>query len=279
MARHQIIQQITHTALVVVRDIGLTETLRRSAQYLPRGAQLWLRDRRMNARIRAGDSASVVAELKTLVDEGALKRVMDDAYTRLAEKGSGIDPGDYLEFGVYVGTSMACMHEVLEARGLDEVRMFGFDSFEGLPADTHADDTSQIESWRAGDLKAPYEACRENLTRRGVNWDRTTLITGFFEETLTGEVVEEHDIRKAGVIMVDSDLYSSAKTALAFSEPLISDHAVILFDDWWPETLGAARTGERRAFEEFLDSHPDLSAEEMESYAPEHAKVFLVSRR
>jgi hypothetical protein len=233
----------------------------------------------MNARIRAGDSASVVAELGTLVDEQELKRIYDDAYTLLAEKSGGAEPGDYLEFGVYVGTSMACMHEVLERRGLDKVRMFGFDSFEGLPADTDSDDTSQIESWRPGDLKVPYAACQENLTQRGVDWDRTTLIRGFFEDTLTPELVEEHSIRKAGVIMVDSDLYSSAKTALAFCEPLISDHAVILFDDWWPETLGAARTGERRAFEEFLDAHSDLTAEELESYAPESAKVFLVSRR
>jgi O-methyltransferase len=245
---------------------------------LPRRAQLWLRDRRMNARIRAGDAAGLLPELGILVPERELKRVFDDAWTLLAERRQGSEPGDYLEFGVYAGTSMACMHEVLEQRGLDEVRLFGFDSFEGLPADTHSDDTSRIESWKAGDFKAPYELCRANLTQKGVNWDRTTLVKGFFEDTLAPDMVRQHGIRKAGVIMVDSDLYSSAKTALEFCAPLIGDHAVILFDDWWPDTLGAARTGERRAFEEVLADHPDMAAEELDSYAPESAKVFLVSR-
>jgi hypothetical protein len=81
--------------------------------------------------------------------------------------------------------------------------------------------------------------------------------------------------------MVDCDNYTSAKQALAFTAPLIVDEAVLLFDDWWPEWLGAQNLGEKRAFEEFLDAHPYFAATELEdcSYKPEAAKVFLVSRR
>jgi len=276
MAKHVFIQQLTQTALTVVRDLGLTEALRRSSHRLPRGARLWLKDWQISARLRAGDWAGMLPEMGTMVvDEEELKRVFRAAWALLEERS---DPGDYLEFGVYVGTSMSCMHDVLEERELEKVRLFGFDSFEGLPADTDTDDTSPIAGWTARDLKAPYELCHANLTQKGIRWDRTTLIKGFFENTLTPDLLRQHGIRKASVIMVDSDLYSSAKTVLEFCAPLIHDHAVILFDDWWPGTLGAARTGERRAFEEFLAAHPDLAAEELESYAPQWAKVFLVSR-
>jgi O-methyltransferase len=278
MARSAILQKLTQTALSGLRYIRLGEAIRRSRHRLPQSAQHWLRDVRLSARMRAGDSSIVLHELGSLVPEQELKRVFRDAWALLEQRGDGSDLGDYLEFGVYIGTSMACMHEVLVERALDNVRMFGFDSFEGLPADAHSDDTFGLAPWRAGDMRVPFALCRANLSQRGVDWDRTTLIKGFFDDTLTPDVARQHGIRKAGVIMVDSNLYSSAKTALEFCEPLIGDHAVVLFDDWMPHTLGAARTGERRAFEEFLAAHPDLAAEELESYLPEHAKVFLLSR-
>lgn len=41
--------------------------------------------------------------------------------------------GDYLEFGVFGGASLGCMWRATEALGLTDVRLFGFDSFEGLP--------------------------------------------------------------------------------------------------------------------------------------------------
>ena len=41
--------------------------------------------------------------------------------------------GDYLEFGVFNGTSLSCAHHVLNELNIDNVRSFGFDSFEGLP--------------------------------------------------------------------------------------------------------------------------------------------------
>jgi len=272
-------QQLTQSALTLTRTLGLTRALDRVGRALPHGARLWLADRRTSARIRAGDAEGLLPSYAALVPEAELKLVLHDAWTLLEDLGDGSGPGDYLEFGVYVGTSLSCMHDVLAERGLDDVRLFGFDSFEGLPSDTDADETSRIIPWRPGDMKAPYEVCQANLERRGVDPDRTTLVKGFFEDTLDPGLARRHGIRKAGVVMIDSDLYSSAKTALEFCEPLIGDHAVILFDDWCPTTLAAARTGERRAFEELLEAHPDLVAEELESYAPELAKVFLVSRR
>lgn len=277
MARHTILQQLTQTVLRAGRRIGFGEALRRSSRFLPWSVRHWLRDRRMNARVRSGEAAGVIPELGILVPEKELKRVFHQALRLLAGQGDRSGPGDYLEFGVYVGGSMGCMHEVLEERGLHEVRLFGFDSFEGLPDDAEMDETARIIPWKAGDMKVSYKVCHAYLTKKGVDWDRTTLVKGFFEDTLTRDLVEQHGIRKAGIIMVDSNLYSSAKMVLEFCAPLIRDHAVLLLDDWSPATLGAAGTGERRAFEEFLEAHPYFTAEELDSYTA-NAKVFLVSR-
>jgi hypothetical protein len=66
-------------------------------------------------------------------------------------------------------------------------------------------------------------------------------------------------IREASVIMVDCDLYASARTALHFSADLIVDEAVVFFDDWADAELAAKGLGERRAFEEFQAANPALS--------------------
>jgi O-methyltransferase len=248
------------------------------ARRLPPRSRVWLRDKKQRMRLRAGETVPEVWGV--LVPEARLKQVYHDALTLLAEREGTTQLGDYLEFGVYVGTSVACMHEVVQDRRLDDMRLFGFDSFEGLPERLAVDEeTTQLGNWKPFDLKAPFDVATQNLTRRGVDWDRVTLVKGWFEDTLTQELVEREQLRKASIIMVDCDLYSSARTALEFCAPLIRDDAVILFDDWWPETLGKANVGEKLAFEEFLAEHPRFGATELESYRPEAAKVFLVSRR
>jgi hypothetical protein len=78
--------------------------------------------------------------------------------------------------------------------------------------------------------------------------------------------------------MVDSDLYSSATEALAFCEPLIGRHAVIIFDEWNSYKLADNNQGERRAFEEFLARNPDLKAEPLPSYHRSSA-IFLLTRQ
>jgi len=83
--------------------------------------------------------------------------------------------------------------------------------------------------------------------------------------------------RQGYVIMFDCDLYSSARTTLAFCFPLIRDRTPIFFDDWRGDGAESWGLGERRALEEFLDGNPDLVAEELEPYF-EKGKIFLVTR-
>ncbi len=177
--------------------------------------------------------------------------------------------GDYLEFGVYQGNSMMAMQEATRRAGLERVRFFGFDSFAGLPSEAEWDGP-----WSEGEFRSDIEFTRKRLTEGGVDWDRTELIKGFFSDTLTPELRQQHGLEKASLIMVDADLYTSSRDALAFCEPLIRDTAALFFDDW-NSTDEAG--GEKRAFRELLEAHPDLEAEEIGTYSP-NALSFLVTR-
>jgi hypothetical protein len=213
---------------------------------------------------------------QTLVPVDELGEVYRRGLSLLIERNGRESLGDYLEFGVYVGTSLACMHRVADELGLGELRLFGFDSFEGLPAGAREDEAG---IWEPGSFASDEEFTRRNLARQGVGVDseRVVLVPGWFDETLTPATAEAHGLRKASVVMVDCDLYASTRKALEFCTPLIVDEAVLVFDDWDAGGLGARGVGERRAFEELLAEHPDLRAAELPAYEP--ARAFLVSRR
>jgi O-methyltransferase len=227
--------------------------------------------RRRLRRLRA--SLAIWGE-HTLVPVDELHAVYRRGLSLLIERNGRESIGDYLEFGVYVGTSLACMHRVTDELGLRELRLFGFDSFEGLPA--HASDDDEARMWEPGSFASDEEFTRRNLMREGVDWSRVVLVPGWFDETLTRATADAHGIRKASVLMFDCDLYASTRKALEFSLPLIVDEAVLVFDDWDSGGLGERGLGERRAFEEVLAEHPDLHSVELPAYEP--ARAFLVSR-
>jgi O-methyltransferase len=204
-----------------------------------------------------------------LVPERELFDCCENAISRLRERGHVF--GDYLEFGVSRGTSLACMHRVLVTQKLDHVRLIGFDSFEGLPPGSDA------EGWPEGVAASSLKATQRYLSERAVRFDRTTLVKGWYKDTLTQETSRRLNLKKASLVMIDCDIYSASRAALFYCEPLIEDHAVVLFDDWgWREQVGEA--GQKEAFNEFLGAFPQLTAEPLPSYF-EHARVFLVERK
>ena len=211
---------------------------------------------------------------KQFINERELQPCYREALRYLQEKVGAENIGDYFEFGVCHGSSIRLIYTELCRAGLDHVRLFGFDSFEGLPADDEGE-------WAAGSYSADYDTVRKSLDEYGVSWDRVSLIKGFYSDTLTDGLIVEHNMQKASLIMVDCDMYSSSIEALNFCLPLIQDDAVIIFDDWNP--LAKKNKGEKRAFDEFLSKNPDITAVESGNYdynpGDLHGKVFRVSRR
>jgi len=196
-----------------------------------------------------------------------------EAWTLATKRASG-EVGDYYEFGIYRGGAFAAAQQVCRDLGIESTHFYGFDSFQGLPPVEGIDGTDGI--FYEGQYAAPKDAVVRNLTRQGVDWDRTTLIEGFFSESLTEETKRAHPFREVGVALIDCDLYSSTREVLSWLESYLADGSILLFDDW--ESFGDdGDLGQKRAFAEFLTERPHLRAEPLLSFEP-HGTGFVLRR-
>lgn len=135
----------------------------------------------------------------------------------------------WLEFGVASGKTINYISKFTKDK------VYGFDSFEGLP-----------EKWRDGFDKGCF-------TRRGkmpnVN-DNVELIKGWFNETLEN-FIKTHN-KKVSFIHMDADLYSSTKYILNTLKDYIDSGCVIVFDELVNYPGFDGDNGELKAFFEFI---------------------------
>jgi hypothetical protein len=208
------------------------------------------------------------------VPEEELRRSFRDA---LALVGGGDAPPVYLEFGVYVGTSMACMVHASGKAGATGGRFVGFDSFQGMPAPVPGENAAW--TWQQGQLYSDVDLTRSNLRRLGVDPDRIELVEGWYDETLTDEMRARLALDRVTVAMFDCVLSTSTRIALDFITPLIHDRAVLYFDDWAAGRLADHNLGERKAFEDWIAIHPEFTTEELPGLRyGESDRVFLLTR-
>jgi len=137
--------------------------------------------------------------------------------------------GLFLEFGVASGWS------INEIAARVSKTVYGFDSFEGLPA-----------PWW-GAQKGHF--CREDLPSVRHN---VVLVPGMFDETLP-RFLEEH-LEPCAFVHVDCVLYSSTKTVLELLRGRLVKGTVICFDEYF-NYPGWRNTGEYKAFTEFAEEH------------------------
>ena len=149
---------------------------------------------------------------------------------------------------------------------------YGFDSFRGLPDVEGIDQVSN--QFFKGQFACSIDEVERNLSDHGVDWSRTTLIDGFFSDTLTEESKRYYPFRTVNVAFIDCDLYSSTREVLDWLRDLLSDGTILLFDDWF--AFGPnGELGQPRAFREFLEKHPELSAEPFVEFA-DNGKGFVL---
>lgn len=179
--------------------------------------------------------------------------------------------GDYLEFGVYRGKSFAEAFHALESQfssrinlsiggGKEEemrskrqrlwadMRFFAFDSFAGLPELSVED--AQLESFSPGEYACSERDFRQNLLKSGVSPERVEIVPGWFEASCTDKTKQEKGLKKAAIIWIDCDLYSSTQVVLSFITDLLQDGTIIVFDDWFCNKASPFQ-GEQRAFREW----------------------------
>jgi hypothetical protein len=165
--------------------------------------------------------------------------------------------GAYVEFGVYLGSSMAAAVRAFDRCGCEGARFVGFDSFAGLPVG------SEAEGWPSGAFAASRDVAEWHLRRHGV-LDRVELVEGWFEDTCNDETAAQLALGPVVVAMIDCDVYSASATALAFVEPFLAGRSLLIFDDWFAHNpAGDLDEGQRRAMREFLADHPRHACTEL----------------
>lgn len=139
--------------------------------------------------------------------------------------------GLWLEFGVYKGATLGLI--ALNTDG----RVYGFDSFEGLPVDwTHFQRKGRFSLDGKGPKQLP---------------DNVQLVKGWFESTLP-VFLEEHT-EAVAFVHIDCDVYSSTKTVLEHLRKQISSGTIIVFDEFF--NYPQWKLNEFRAFNEFVENY------------------------
>jgi predicted O-methyltransferase YrrM len=132
--------------------------------------------------------------------------------------------GLILEFGVASGATLLWLADRPQMR---ERRLYGFDSFRGLP-----------ECWASYDVG--HFACDPPSVP-----DNVELVIGYYADTLPAFLAAHSD--NAGLIHLDCDLYRSTKTVLQLLASRIVPGTVIVMDEFW-----IVVEHEQRAFKEWL---------------------------
>ena len=156
--------------------------------------------------------------------------------------------GLFLEFGVASGQTIS------DIANLSKARVFGFDSFEGLPEDWYT-------GYPKGTFSGPLPKVPANVS----------LIKGWFSETHLPGFLEEHSEPMA-FLHVDCDLYGSTKCIFNLLNDRVGSGCVMVFDEYF--NYPGWQDHEHRALTEFVSQRQ--LAFRYDSFVPSHQQVCVV---
>ncbi|HBS47826.1 TPA: hypothetical protein DEO28_01630 [Candidatus Dependentiae bacterium] len=145
--------------------------------------------------------------------------------------------GAFIELGVCTGKTINFIAALNPHK-----KIFGFDSFEGLPEDWVRQDNTMPKGTFGYKNPMMLPPVLHNVV----------LIKGWFKETLPIFVQEYLKNTPIAFLHVDSDIYSSAITALKTLKNNIQEGTVIIFDEFY--NYPGSEDHELKAFNEFLET-------------------------
>jgi len=172
--------------------------------------------------------------------------------------------GDYLEFGVFQGTSLIAainafryQNDCYGGKNIgDKCRFIGCDSFEGLRREPEYDKSHPVFDDQM-QLAVPYDMVVKRL-RKYQKSNEIKIVKGYYCDTLPGPEFQNLGIKKLRVVFFDCDLKSSTQDALKYSAPYWQEGTVLIFDDFFAYK-GNLNDGEHGAFKEFCEKHPEFT--------------------
>lgn len=136
-----------------------------------------------------------------------------------------------LEFGVAEGESLRYINKNIQS----SYKIFGFDSFEGLP-----------EDWIGTECK---KGCFSTEGRMP-DINGVIFYKGWFENSII-EYIKD-GAKPISLLHIDCDLYSSTKTILNNLIEFIGPNTIIVFDEWYYNYNYKCNDGEHKAFFEWV---------------------------
>jgi len=150
-------------------------------------------------------------------------------YSCLIDAASKADKdGMWMEFGVYSGETLGILSNMND-------RVYGFDSWEGLP-----------ENWNEHNPKGMFNT--QGKIPFQVN-ERITLVKGWFDQSLPN-FIKNNNINKISLLHLDADLYSSTKCVFDNLKPFFKGDCIIIFDEFFGYDVW--ENHEYKAFKEFI---------------------------
>lgn len=173
--------------------------------------------------------------------------------------------GDVVEMGCYKGDTSLLIAEVLRGynRGnccgklvensgegcekpvenFAEKKLWIYDSFEGLPEKTEADESALGVDFRRGELLATKRAVKERFLRAG-------LPVPVIKKAWFADLTEADLPEKVSLAFLDGDLYESIRDCLKLVVPKMAQGGVILVHDYQNPALPGVRKAVEEVFPE-----------------------------
>jgi hypothetical protein len=197
-----------------------------------------------------------------------------------------IEPnGDLYEFGVFTGGSIEFLIKDLGSVGIQIRKIFGFDSFEGIPEEKL--DKLNREEWQKGFCNAaqtlscsPEQAAALVQKQLSKLHNNVMLIPGFWDAVLTDDIVKKYNMQTASYIDIDGDIYSSAILSLdfMFRNKLVIPGTLIGYDDWAVSGKDEFTTGESKAHKEMMEKYNVVAEQLYKVGQPPHVQTLFKVR-
>ena len=163
-----------------------------------------------------------------------------------------VSEGDFVEMGCYKGDTSLLLAEILE--GSDK-KLWIYDSFEGLPEKSVADESVLGTLFQKGALEVSKREVKARFLRAGL---RVPVIKKAWFNELSKDDLPE----KIAFSFLDSVFYESIKESLKLVEDKMASSAVIMVHDY----NNPALPGVKKAVDEWM-SGKDLKMEVYQSIA------------
>ena len=149
--------------------------------------------------------------------------------------------GDFVECGVWKGISLVFLQKYIEIYNLKNTKVYGFDTFEGIPEPTNNDvdiygnlmkekyESLKIDKNTSGWNLASIDEVKSNFSKHTDPNENLILVKGKVEDTL---LISENIPEKISLLKLDTSLYQGTKIELEVLFPKVQKGGAVIVEGY-----------------------------------------------